>query len=434
MVTGIVLDNGGGLIKAAKVPFERNSSNPQADPTTKKAGLLEALTPDPLVVPNALAKPAKNALPIPQEYLGTSRRPLGFLVGGEINHAPDVSAMTFRRPVDRGVVALWDAQRDVWASVLSTDGGISLEDPSEAVLLVTEPLGLPLNMRFAMDQLVFEEFGFDEYSAVVPQRLAAAGANRSTALVLDSGFSFTHAVPVVDRMELSHCARRLNLGGKALTNHLKETVSFRSWNMMDETAVINAVKERLCYVSLSYQDELDMTKDKHNTIKRDYALPDFSRGATDPLGHVLSPNEELDGTEQVLRMNNERISVPEILFNPSDVGMEQAGVGELIFQAVQACPQEHHADLYANVVLTGGNCNFPNFAERVMRDLRPLVSDIYDIGIFKEDTPILTTFQGGVRALEDDSVPVNFVTKSWYEENGSEAVLRNFYGDKDKLP
>lgn len=432
MVIGVVLDNGGGLIKAGKVPYRRGSPSGATDHNLKKARLLDTDLQEPLVVPNALGKPAKNALPIAQEALGRSRRPAGFLVAGEISRASDLSAMTFRRPVDRGAVALWDAQRDVWASVFSADCGIALDDPSEAFLVVTEPLALPMHMRYAMDELVFEEFGFAQYSAVIPQRLSAAAANRRTALVLDSGFSFTHAVPIIDGIERPNCARRLNIGGKLLTNHLKETVSFRSWNMMDETAVINAIKERLCYVSLSYCEDLAMAKEKQKDIVREYVLPDFARGNVDPLGHILLPDEEQDGSEQVLTMNNERISVPEILFNPSDVGMDQAGVGETIFQAVQLCPEHYHADLYANVILTGGNCRLPNFRERVLQELRPIVSDIYDVNVSMDTDPMLTPFRGGVCAMSDDSIVLNAVSKSWYEENGSERAMQEFYGNNDR--
>jgi hypothetical protein len=44
-------------------------------------------------------------------------------------------------------------------------------------------------------------------------------------------------------------AQRLNLGGKALTNLLKETVSYRSLNMAEEGYLMETVKDALCWVS-----------------------------------------------------------------------------------------------------------------------------------------------------------------------------------------
>lgn len=46
----------------------------------------------------------------------------------------------------------------------------------------------------------------------------------SAGLVLDCGFSFTHAVPIFDGRVVEAGVRRLNLGGKAITNLLKEVL------------------------------------------------------------------------------------------------------------------------------------------------------------------------------------------------------------------
>ena len=101
-------------------------------------------------------------------------------------------------------------------------------------------------------------------------------------IVVDSGFSFTHVVPILNgsivwdavkrffaispsqlNYSPSHRAllsSRIDIGGKLLTNHLKELVSYRQWNMMDQTYIMNDVKERCCYVSSSYNKDLDECK------------------------------------------------------------------------------------------------------------------------------------------------------------------------------
>lgn len=45
--------------------------------------------------------------------------------------------------------------------------------------------------------------------------------------MVDAGFSFTHAVPVFDWRVVWEGVRRVDLGGKALTNYMKELVSYR---------------------------------------------------------------------------------------------------------------------------------------------------------------------------------------------------------------
>ena len=45
-------------------------------------------------------------------------------------------------------------------------------------------------------------------------------------------------------------------------------------------------------------------------------------------------------TEQIIRLNNERFSVPELLFTPSDVGIHQCGIPETIVESVMLCEPE----------------------------------------------------------------------------------------------
>ena len=58
---------------------------------------------------------------------------------------------------------------------------------------------------------------------------------RPASLVVDCGYSAAHAAPVLSRTPLNFATRRLNVGGKLLTNQLKQIVSYRSYNVMEET-------------------------------------------------------------------------------------------------------------------------------------------------------------------------------------------------------
>ena len=46
-------------------------------------------------------------------------------------------------------------------------------------------------------------------------------------VVVDSGYSFTHIIPFVNGQKVVEAIRRIDFGGKALTNHLKEVISYR---------------------------------------------------------------------------------------------------------------------------------------------------------------------------------------------------------------
>lgn len=134
-------------------------------------------------------------------------------------------------------------------------------------------LNLP-NISPTYDQIVFEEYGFHSYTRMsapqmamyndIPklfrQKLASGRKRIDCGLIVDSGYSFTHIVPFWKGKPILVGIRRINVGGKLLTNHLKEIISFRYWNMMDETYLVNEVKEACCYVSNKFWDELDICK------------------------------------------------------------------------------------------------------------------------------------------------------------------------------
>lgn len=46
-------------------------------------------------------------------------------------------------------------------------------------------------------------------------------------------------------------------------------------------------------------------------------------------------------------------------------GSKQGGIADAVMQAVAASPEEVKSLLLANIVLVGGNCKLPGFAERL---------------------------------------------------------------------
>ena len=102
-------------------------------------------------------------------------------------------------------------------------------------------------------------------------------------LVIDSGFSYTHVVPIFDGTVIWEATKRyvahhtidctlptshlrLDVGGKLLTNQLKELVSFRQWNMMDETHVMSDVKEACCFVSKQFVRDLEICRHEGSSV------------------------------------------------------------------------------------------------------------------------------------------------------------------------
>lgn len=89
-------------------------------------------------------------------------------------------------------------------------------------------------------------------------------------------------------------------------------------------------------------------------------------------------------------MNNERFTVPEVLFNPSDVGVNQMGIAEAIVFTVDGFPDSMRPHFLKNIVLTGGSCSFPGMRDRIYNDVRSLASTDYDIRVIRPEKYIFT--------------------------------------------
>lgn len=332
--------------------------------------------------------------------------------------------------------------------------------------------------------------------------------------VVDSGYSFTHIVPTYRGGEaLVNAIRRLNVGGKVLTNLLKESVTYRQWNMMDEFHIVNDAKEQLCFISEEFDKEMARARATRKGLRlfdREYLLPDFvntfigsvrlpeplqrktemeemelikkkidrlddrkqrqeladeardlsgmqveedladsdktskdyrssfERGDKTPLSRISkrekikrtknesstkrdegdgsgTDNDDSDSDEetqqqrlqrlkkmreeerkrrekeslerQALAMSVERFAVPEILFRPSDIGLDCGGIAEAIVESINACDPSLRAAMYHNVLLVGGNAKIPGFGERLKSELRKLSPTNYEVRVYLPDDP-----------------------------------------------
>lgn len=204
-------------------------------------------------------------------------------------------------------------------------------------------------------------------------------------LVIDSGYSNTTITPVYLGHPLQRAIRRLDFGGKHLTNYLKDLISIRQYNMLDETHIVNQVKETVCYASNDFRGDMEKTwkgnkkrssEDAAHGIVVEYVLPDPNankKGFMRPHDSLVAAKRKkglLTGAstpvaEDVLVLGNERFTVPEILFSPGDIGMKQPGIPDIVMQSLSVIPTGLHPAFLANILVVGGNTLIPGFVERL---------------------------------------------------------------------
>lgn len=483
----------------------------------------------PFIYPNCIARSKKDRTML--------------LVGDSIQSTMKTHDLTYYRPFDRGCAANWDVESAIWKRILSLPTSSSspsslpapattppppptkkkarltsvddedlyflrgsltpLETFRDAGLVYTEPPFCPETYRKAAFQTFFEELEFGSVYSCLADTLALrhhfvqhpelltkmGGCGRRAAMVVDSGFSFTHIVPFSinldctienDKKEcdnnvssnennnnnnektdknilgmnisgipcfidtINRGIRRVDVGGKILTNVLKEAISFRQWNMMDEVSLVNNIKERTGFVSLNIEEDLQSPP----TV--DYVLPDY---VSSNVGQIVDktdvPRLKKEG-RQLLPLGVERFSVPEALFNPSDIDIEQCGIVDATVDAIAASVAHDkksgddsdsdsdddeddkrcniNLDLYDHlcscILLRGGSTLFKNFAERFEKDLNPYLLSGTPLSVFASSDPVADAWLGGRDLVMSGDYGRLAVKRSDYEEYGVDYLLK----------
>lgn len=271
--------------------------------------------------------------------------------------------------------------------------------------------------------MVFEYYAFDSYircntAALIPWgdlptlREPGSPVCHEVVLVVDSGYSFTHITPVINGVPKHENARRLDIGGKFLTNYLKETVSFRYYDMMEETHLINQIKEKCCFVSNDFKQDMELAR--NGKLVKKYVLPDF---ATNTPGYLADENAKLKEDTQLLSLKYELFQIPELLFVPSDVDMKQCGIVQGVMESIKGLSDPVKAMCLANIVLIGGNVKFPGFEERFTTDLRALAPEDWQIRVYMPPDPVTYACECGVRMLAQEQVRAAAVSRAQYQES-----------------
>ncbi|KAF4531810.1 hypothetical protein B566_EDAN014041 [Ephemera danica] len=374
----------------------------------------------PKTVPNAIMK-AKSE----------RRRPF---IGDQIEDCRDASGLFFILPFQKGYLINWDIQKTIWDYTFSKE--CCPVNFSDTPLIFTEPFFNFTPVQEGINEIFFEEYDCKsllrinapdlssyKYRIERPQELCC--------VIVDAGYSFTHIIPYVNGKKVKEAIRRIEVGGKLLTNHLKDIISYRQLHVMDETYVMNQAKEDLCYVSDNFMEDMAIAskRGEQNTILRDYVLPDFT---TIRRGFIRTPKESQEAAEkkeqcQLLHLNNERFAVPELLFHPSDIGIQQKGVTEALYEAVWACPEDTRPHLLRNIMLTGGCSIFPGFCMRVSSELRKITPIEMPIKVTLPKNPMMYAWEGGSMLSQDNALlNTKSVSKEDYEEHGHKICFETF--------
>ncbi|KAI8977572.1 protein ACT-4, isoform b [Mycotypha africana] len=316
-------------------------------------------------------------------------------IGDEAQSRRDI--LNVRYPIEHGIVTHWEDMERIWYHTFYTELRVA---PHEHPVLLTEPPLNPKANREKMIQIMFETFTTPAAYISIDAVLSLYASGRTTGVVLDSGDGVTHSVPIYEGYSLPRAISSLDMAGRDITNHMALMLaeSGYSFTTTAEREIVRDIKEKLCFVALDFEEK----NSTNEFLEKAYELPDGRH----------------------FTVGNERFQAPEVLFQPSLLGLEGPGIHETIYNSIMGCDVDIRKDLNYNIVLSGGNTLFPELAARLQIEMARLAPCSMKVKIIAPPERNYLVWMGGSILASLSTFQQRWLSKEEYDEYGPTVVHR----------
>jgi actin-related protein 5 len=132
-----------------------------------------------------------------------------------------------------------------------------------------------------------------------------------------------------------------------------------------------------------------------------------------------------------IHLNVERIRVPEVVFQPSIAGLDQAGIIEIAAGILteRLADSPHRKDVLKDIFLTGGNTLFQGFEERLRNELRAVLPAEEEIRVRRAKDCVLDAWRGAAKWATNPKSRMAFTTRADFLEKGGEYLKEHDMGN-----
>ena len=303
-------------------------------------------------------------------------------------------------PINRGVPNNWDDLEKIWGKIFTNELRIA---PEEHNILLTEIIQNPKENREKMAQIMFETFNVAGLYIAKQVVLSLYSIGQLTGFVLDSGDSVTQIAPIFDGYYLPHASILKEIGGRDLTQLMKNLLVRDGYKFSVSTGneIANTIKEKACYVAYEYQDEVKSVESFN------YKLPDNT----------------------YINIKEQRIRCPESLFDPALNDNYEMGIAQDCFYSIKKCDSDLWKELYNCIVLSGGNTMFRGLEKRLTKEIKSLAPESMkqEVRVIASPERKFHVWIGGSVLSAFCSIENRWITKMEYEDEGATIVHRKCF-------
>ena len=309
-----------------------------------------------------------------------------------------MGVLKLRYPVQRGVFL---DEQDILNlfNYVYTKLEINSEEIREHPILITEPLLNPYINRERIASTLLDSLNVPALFFASQPILSLFSTSNTSGVVLESGDGVTQSCVIYEGYSIPNSYLRFDYGGRDVTEYLQTLLKRQgySFNTTAEFQIVKKIKENFCYSSTA---DFDKTKKISDSGATQYYLPDGNN----------------------LKIEDEKVLAPEILFNPSLIGMEYLSLQQMVVTAVNKVDIDLRTKLYNSVLLSGGNTLLRGLPEKLHNEIKKIAPKKLKIKLQIPKNRQYSCWIGGNVISTLEIFKKMWITKSDFNEKGKRIV------------